>query len=237
MLILSFASYEPRYKFLPQVVESIYNQTIKPDKIILWVPDKIDYTFTDIDIRVCEDLHSYNKLIYTRQEYPNNTIITIDDDCMYQPDMIERLLEQSTKHPNCIIAHRCHTIDWFNVRPYRLWQNTNGINIPSFQNFFTGVGGVLYPPNSFYRDWNNIKLIKKLAPLADDIWFNFMAYLNKTKIVTTKYNSYTTIPHSQHIRLSRINTEQNYNDAQFKWVLDYYKDVLNKRHKIYGKNN
>ena len=49
--------------------------------------------------------------------------------------------------------------------------------------FLTGGGGVLYPPNCFHKDVCNEKLFKKLSPLNDDVWLNWMVRLNSTKMI------------------------------------------------------
>ena len=64
------------------------NQTIKPDKIILWlakdelsdgkVPQKIlKLKSRGLDIKIVnENLKSYKKLVYTISEFPTSNIIT-----------------------------------------------------------------------------------------------------------------------------------------------------------------
>ena len=54
--------------------------------------------------------------------------------------------------------------------------------LPSFLNFLTGVGGVLYPPNSLHQDILSQEGFSSLCPNADDIWFWAMAVLADTKI-------------------------------------------------------
>lgn len=53
-----------------------------------------------------------------------------------------------------------------------------------------GGSGVLYPPKSLYIDAFNKEIFMKHCPLADDIWLNAMAILNKTRIVKTNYDVY-----------------------------------------------
>jgi hypothetical protein len=57
------------------------------------------------------------------------------------------------------------------ILPYEHWmRNITGVK-PSFCNFFTGAGGVLYPPNSLICEVFNESAFKEIAPNADDIWF------------------------------------------------------------------
>ena len=49
-------------------------------------------------------------------------------------------------------------------------------------NFFTGAGGVLYPPKCFHKNILDEKSIMELCPSNDDIWLNWMVKLNNYKI-------------------------------------------------------
>ena len=103
--------------------------------------------------------------------------------------------------------------------------STNKHADPSFDVFFTGVGGVLYPPNSLHHKISNKALFIKLSPNADDIWFNAMALLNNTKTVMTHDKSiekYITIPDSQNESLWHTNVLEGENDKQLKNVFDYF---------------
>jgi hypothetical protein len=54
------------------------------------------------------DYKSFNKLYYSLQEYPNDIIITIDDDQLYSKNFISELIAAHAKNPNCICSHVVH---------------------------------------------------------------------------------------------------------------------------------
>ena len=114
--------------------------------------------------------------------------------------------------------------------PYKDWSWEIIKVKPSFNNFLTGVGGVLYPPITLYKDVFNIELFQKLAPLADDIWFWAMAVLNGTKINVVKknYNKLTYIDSVQEYSLWQDNVSNGGNDKQLADVLKYYPQILKK---------
>lgn len=244
--IVSLTSFPARINTVNQTIESLLKQTIKPDKIILWLgfdkfPNReadlpyqlLESTKKGLTIKWCKDLRSYTKLIPTLKEYPNNIIITVDDDILYPENWLERLLNGYLKHPNMINCHRAHRIRFNNNKllPYKQWYGAINKTEPSFLNFLTGVGGVLYPPHCLYKNVLNVDKFQKLCPLADDIWFWAMAVLNKTKINVVENN----IPTLQYVEGTQEadnclwktnNGPQNLNDIQLKNVLSEYPEIL-----------
>ena len=190
-LIVSLTSYPLRFKTLPLVLNSILNQSIRPDKIILnieysdkkKIPNSV-LDFKNIEIKYIKNgLKAYGKIIPSLKKYSNIYIITFDDDIIYSKKAIEYLVTKSKKNPDAVIANRIDKIKVIKNYPdrYQSWY-------PVYRKqtkyaFLTGVGGVLYPPNCFHKDVCNEKLFKKLSPLNDDVWLNWMVRLNSTKII------------------------------------------------------
>ena len=59
---------------------------------------------------------------------------------------------------------------------------------PSYRNFLTGVGGVLYPPHSLPKEIFNSKVFMDIAETVDDVWLRLMAVLGGTKTMGNSYN-------------------------------------------------
>ena len=177
-------------------IKSIIRQTLKPNKIILWL-SKTEFIKKEknlplnllslikkgLNIKfVKKNIKSYKKLIPSLKKYPNNLIITVDDDIIYRKDTIEKLYKNYIKFPKDIHAHRITKFKYksgkFEVISggYQYYKNS------SFLNKLTGVGGVLYPPNSLYKDVLREDLFLKLAPTNDDQWFWIQAILNNVRI-------------------------------------------------------
>ena len=195
-LLVSLTSYYKRFDTLPLVLDSLQRQTIKPDKIELWIenkdikflPKKIS-KFKNVNVRVCEnDLFSYKKIIPALIENQNRFIVTFDDDIIYSNKSLEQLVNKAKIHPEDIVANRVHKMKIINNVPdnYNNWDLNNTDN--HGLNFFTGAGGVLYPPNCFYEDVTIKEHFKKLCPHNDDIWLNWMVRLNKKKVVNSQSN-------------------------------------------------
>jgi hypothetical protein len=212
----------------------LLNQEIKPDRIVLWLSNEeisnrtLPKTLTSlhgIDIRWCENLKSYNKLIPALRslEFRNDTIITADDDIIYKSNWFKLLLEEHIKDPSAIIYHRGHSIKTHldgSLKSYLQWgmENTDGPFV-----FPTGVAGILYPPGSLHEKILDSKC-RELAPTGDDICFYAMGLLQGTRYQPTaeKFHLIHSItPNAP--ALFDINVKQGRNDIQLHQVFQYFK--------------
>ncbi len=229
-LIVSLTSYPKRFRTLPLVLNSIVSQNILPDKIILWIENKDKeklpstvLNFKGVDIEFCENgLFSYKKIIPLLKKYKNSYVITFDDDVIYFKDTIEKLVSNSRKFPNDVIANCIHKIKVKKHHPisYKLW--SRNYRKQTKLAFFTGAAGVLYPPNCFYKDVLKKNDFKSLAPYADDIWLNWMVRLNKTNIRFS--NIYQNYEYIKIIKggLYQRNFKKSYNDIQINNMIKKY---------------
>ena len=78
-LIVSFTSKRDRFKFLYLMINSVFNQSILPDQIILWIENKdrkylnnkiLSYKKKGLTIMFCKNFKSYNKIIHTLKVIP-----------------------------------------------------------------------------------------------------------------------------------------------------------------------
>lgn len=225
---------------------------MKPDEVILWLakeqfPNKendlgeslLKLVNNGLKIEWCEDIKSYKKLIFALPKYPNDIIVTADDDIYYLDNWLELLYKDYLKNPNCIHSHRVKQITFNSnqeVNPYINWTSHISNIEPSVLNFFTGCGGVLYPPNSLHKDILNKNLFMSLCPTADDIWFWAMAVLNDYKInlITDNFsnqqllriNSERDSGYSEEKTLYEINVLNGHNDTQMKSLMEHYPQIL-----------
>lgn len=63
-----------------------------------------------IEIKFCEDIRSYKKIVPTLIEEPNAFIVTADDDLAYQPEWLEKLIAGWDGDYKTVVAHRAHKI-------------------------------------------------------------------------------------------------------------------------------
>ncbi|MDR0305265.1 MAG: class I SAM-dependent methyltransferase [Chitinispirillales bacterium] len=256
LYVVSLTSYGKRLACTaPYAIITLLNQSIKPDKIVLWVADEDKEKIPKLmkrlvekglEIRFCEDIKSYKKLIPALKTFPDSHIITADDDVYYPQDWFEQLITEHRKNPKKIICHRAHGIkvdENHNTLQYLQWDFGKHIQCCFESIFPTGVGGILYPPNVFIKDITDVDLFMKLAPKADDIWFWAMAVINKEYfgdkspyiVIENGYSKYLqdVEPEQQQDgnALWNYNCAEGGNDKQLKAVIEHYpqlNDVLRK---------
>ena len=247
-VIISLTSFPQRMYEIHFTLYSLLTQSVKPAKVILWlgeeqfpnrekdIPDKVlKLKENGLTISWHKNLHSYTKLIPALKQYPNNIIVTADDDIYYEKDWLEKLLKSYKTNPECIICHRAHKVKVTKngLAPYKKWSKELKSGKPSFSNFLTGVGGVLYPPGCLYKDILNEKLFMEFAPKADDVWFWAMALLNGTKTSVaqncTKQLTYINPERERGLtnELTLFQTnKKGGNDLQLEKVINHYPQIL-----------
>ncbi len=240
-IIVSLTTFGKRIHDVAFTIESLMQQSMKPNRIILW----LDNSFKDtqlpqslinqqkrgLDINFCKDVRSYTKLVPALRNYPNDAIITFDDDLLYDYDIIERLIKAYLQNPNMIHACRANRmiLDQNNKPiPYLQWNRKINELGPNRLNFLTGVGGVLYPPGCLDEEVLNEDVFLDICKFADDVWFNAMAIKKGTlvnKVYTRNHfgEDYIQNEGVQDVGLWNVNNRgRSLNDVQLKAVFDKY---------------
>lgn len=240
LFCVTLTSYGSRVtKTTPYTIASILNQDVLPDKVILWLafgtrpPPIYDQLISrGLEIRYCEDIRSYKKLIPALESLPEDILITADDDVLYPRDWMTRLIRAYEKYPNCIQGFRCHAISLTSqgeVRPYSQWKKDidQTDSFPEFAIFPTGVNGVIYPPQTLDRRCLNRDLFMRIAPSADDIWFWAMGRLNGTeyKVIQHELKYFDQVDSKQVGLFETINKDGG-NDNQFQMLTNEFPQLL-----------
>lgn len=242
-VIVSLTSYGRRVeKILPFTIISLLRQTYKPDMVLLWLDDEYwndgnlplmlkRLKNKGLTIRYCKDIKSYTKLIPTLKEYPNDLIVTCDDDMFYRKNMVEQLIKEYMQDPSYIYTHRAHKL-LFSSNGQLMLYNDWDLEVSGLKGhsvFPTGVGGCLYKRSLLYKDICREDLFLKLAPRADDVWFYFMEVMQGTECVVLPYKGYVCIPldafyqyFHKEASLSATNCKESQNDVQIRNVMAHY---------------
>lgn len=229
-IIISLTSYPQRLKNLHLVIRSLLHQSVQPEKIILYlgsdtkdsdIPTKLKklqrYNF---EIRTgFENLMPHKKYFFAMQEFPEKIIITVDDDAIYDKDLVKDLYDSFKKYPDCISARRVNMITKskkgrLNYYSNWLWEYKCQLE-PSFELLATGCGGILYPPGLLPKETFDTEAIRKYCLQTDDIWLKFMELKNNVKVVFTnsKFSHPLPLRHTQESGLLQTNTKgENRND-------------------------
>ena len=239
--IVTLTSYGTRLlNTTPYAIMTLLQQSVQPDRIVLWltngttIPDPLKELMQyGLEIKFCDEMRSYKKLIPSLIEFPNDVLITADDDLYYPFDWFEKMKTAYFSDPSKIYCHRVHEICFDennNLKPYIDWrfaikktQNTHRI-------FPTNGSGTIYPPKSFNSIVLNRDEFTELAPFADDIWFWAMAKLKHKEYAIIK-GGYTVPfpidPINESQGLADTNLGEGGNDKQLKAVLNRFPEILN----------
>jgi hypothetical protein len=197
-------SYPRRINGIAATLKTLLNQTFRFDRLVLalasgdfpkrekdlppellsLLSDRFSILWTD------DDYKSANKLIPALKEYPDDVIITFDDDILYSETIAERLVNMHRDNPGQytygLLTQR------FNLYPKHKfishmnderWESWICHDYPSYFNSQLGVCGVLYPPNSLHKDVFDNALRSRLCPFDDDIWFWIQSIRAGTKMI------------------------------------------------------
>lgn len=246
-IIVSLTSFPGGIDYAPGAVRSILRGSDKPDKIVLYVtlsqfengmlPEeivKLERENEIFEIRNYDrDIRSYRKLVPALADFPEDIIITVDDDVDYHPHLVRDLLRFHKEYPGYIIAHRAKHIR--PGQPYRKWTKYRWYHFlknriqPGFTNLQTGVGGVLYPPHSLKADMIDEDLFTQIAPTADDIWFWAAAVANGTEILPVPFghNKPKGLGKPREFSLKAVNFKSGIdrNRAYFDAILEKYPEI------------
>lgn len=240
-IIVSLTTYSKRIYDVHLTIESIMEQTMKANRIILW----LDYSFEKqplpkalqllqkrgLEIEYCKDIRSYKKLIPALKKYPDDAIITIDDDLIYEFDLLEKLIMAYQQTPSYIYCNRHHVMqlnEQGKLLPYLQWQWESNDMEANIMNFPTTGAGTLFPPHSLDEEVFNESVFSEICKYADDVWFKAMAMKKGTlskKVYThnPKGIEYFENEEVQDIALWRINTQgAMLNDRQIEAVFTKY---------------
>jgi len=256
-IIVSLTSFPVRINKIWLVIESLLRQTQKPDKIILWLSlvqfdslqilpqNLLRLQQRGLEIRLCEgDLRSHKKYFYAMQEFPNDKIITVDDDVFYNSNILEHLIALNRKYPHAVCCNHCSIIEVSNdqIQPYFMWKNYELDECLDTNIFPIGVGGILYPPKVLSPHVFNVSDFTKYSFMADDIWLNSMMKLAGNFAVKSSFNSsYLPIINFNNITLNSENICQGLNDKQLKAVrkllikkyrFDIFQEILTNNKRI-----
>lgn len=244
-ITVSLTSFPARISEIHRTIHTLLTQTVKPDRVVLWLgeekfPNKeADLPKKLLRLKECgltigwtRDVRSYTKLLPALRTYPDDVIITVDDDIFYNPDMVERLYNSYLADPTCIYAQTVLrvTVNGGEISPYNSWKRGVPTGEKSVLNHLEGVGGVLYPPHILPGEVFNEDAFLSLTPTVDDIWFWSMAILKGVKVCDVWGGESMPFPHNPRANTTSSLWSANIdpsvgNDKQFAALMERYPDV------------
>lgn len=195
--IVSFTTTSYRIQYIVPMIESILNGMVLPSRFVLnlckashshmdqglnEVPDGVMKFVNEgkMEIHWCEDNYgAFTKLRPTLERFwadKDQVIVTADDDTIYPKYWLKRLIEESLKSPDAVIAYR--------ARPLSI---SNGVHTPYEQNpiyrhnhsfaigepcIVTGKDGAVYKPRFFTEQILDDETRDRLTKFNDDLWIS-----------------------------------------------------------------
>ncbi|MDE7363237.1 MAG: glycosyltransferase [Oscillospiraceae bacterium] len=250
-IVVSLTTIPFRVEAAAKVISIMLHQTMKPDAIVLYLGKELfgDSELPEllkkemecgVSVEYREDLICHTKYFYAMQDYPDDIVITVDDDIVYSEDLIETLYKTYCMFPNAVSALRVHQMTFNSkneIAPYDKWKicNSDHILVPSLKLLALGVGGVLYPPHLLPEETFNLGELKRLSPRADDLWLKIMELKKDIPVVLARrYEPLTYIEGTQEVRLCDTNFYDDKNDVQMAELIKAY-NVIEDNKTLVGK--
>ncbi|MDR1088545.1 MAG: hypothetical protein LBL23_04675 [Coriobacteriales bacterium] len=232
-IILSMTSYPQRIETTATALEPLLHQTVQPSRVLLWLPaGEFEEQGVSLPVRLAEleaqvpffeirwtqeSLKPHNKYFWTMLEYPDDLVITVDDDLVHATTLVQTLLDLHYRLPTALITNRSHlvTLDADGaIAPYRSWEMEQGryILCPRNDVIATHGAGALFPPHTLPREAFDADAIRATSLLADDLWLMAWEYMNDVPVVSTGLGGLYYIEGTQDISLYKRNLDQNEND-------------------------
>lgn len=236
-VVVSLTSIPSRLGTLHLTLRSLMAQTVRPQKIVLWLNDDlksdlpkslIDLQSTLFEIRWSALTCSHRKLIHSLEAFPNSVIVTCDDDSMYAPNWLESLWNTHKTESNAVIGHACRQImrdEHHALLPYKQWPFLRGDATTSNYTLLPiGYAGVLYPVKALDDRTTDTALFMQLAPKADDLWFRAMAFLKGTRVMRSHKPCDEPVPiiGSQKHALLKTNVREDANRLQLNGICQHF---------------
>jgi hypothetical protein len=129
-----------------------------------------------VEIRTCDDLGPFKKLVPALEALPGAFIATADDDLYYPRRWLESLI--GGFDGSSIVCRRANRVNERGEIQSRLFRGPIG---PTENLLPSSGAGILFPPRSLHPTATN-KLFLSLCPTADDLWYYCMARMAGTKV-------------------------------------------------------
>ncbi|MDE6177852.1 MAG: hypothetical protein K2F86_01625 [Duncaniella sp.] len=241
-VVVSLTTYGRRLRTVHLAIASMMRQSRKADRIVLWLDSRLEgkplpaplrlLEKKGLEICFCRDVRSFTKLVPALERFPEAVIITVDDDQVYDFDLIDRLVCGWLEAPEAVHCARMKKIAVKDGRilPYKKWPIDMSLD-PSPLNLALGVGGVLYPPHCFGPEVTDSELFMRLSPSADDLWFKAqeLKYGREVRRVPTLSNNgedYINLPYiAFNEGLAGTNVTGGANDTCMANLAGYFKPL------------
>lgn len=227
--VVSLTTHGARLRYVHLAVESIARGSVRAP-IVLWL-DRGDYESAwpaplrrlvarGLQVRCSDgDYGPHTKYwgMFREVAGAGTRVVTVDDDVIYPPWFLGRLLAAADEQPEAVWAYRAHRIALRAgvLRPYRKWGQVTDTSASPL-NFATGVSGVLYPASFIEYVAAQGERFLRTSPRADDVWLHLCQLRSGHRVrqVYPASQNFPVVPATQVATLAVRNTFGGGNDRQ-----------------------
>jgi protein O-GlcNAc transferase len=177
-------SYPKRFSALVQVLNNIEGQSTYPNRIFVFMSVK-DLRKVGLDsikgVRNLQVFSSPNlgpgtKLLPRLAMGHDRPLVVLDDDLVYDHNLLRDLVAAHLEYPRQVIASRAHKVvrqETLTISGYYSWGWEWQGSEPSWDIFPTSGHGTLYPPGCFAPSVMDVSNYSRLSFHTDDMWYYF----------------------------------------------------------------
>ena len=244
-VVVSFTTMPDRIRHIEPMLNSMLDQSVRPDAIFLNVPDRSRRTGAEyaipsqleqvesLEIRRCgHDWGPATKLIPTllSETDPDTIIIVVDDDQVYPREMIETFLAHEQNLPDAALCARGFRVPFQMHHPLRNTSYGTKLDAPCEAEIMQGSAGFLVKPRLFTPRLYDYEDAPDAAMMVDDVWIaGNLARNGVRRLVVPFYNVFARIETIGARRTRSLSHNENRdhinNDTMYRYFQDYWKLV------------
>jgi hypothetical protein len=233
-VVVSMTTHGDRIHTVSVAIESIARGKVRPQRLLLWLQSAEQFearpeSLRRLERRGLEILLTSNYGPHTKyypfvQSVERHTLplVTSDDDVIYPPNWLGRLMAANHEHREAISGHWVSImgVSGDRMTAYATWERARDTAVRA-ANFAIGVSGVIYPPAMLEELKRRGEGFLSVCPSADDIWLKWVALRAGIPVrqVGPVPHHFPIIPGSQGQALVKTNVGENRNDH---WIRGLY---------------
>jgi len=177
-IVVGIATMNSRKNSLAKVLQSLNNQTIKPDKIVIYNNDENNFNATD-----------NGKFYYFETEESKNEEViffSMDDDILYPKTYIEDMIKAIEKY-NCIVTHHGRILNGLDLHYYRGHKAYSCLYDNNYEGYIDVAGtGVVGFSTAYFKPTN---IFESEYKRMSDCIFSLEASKNQKDIIILKHKT------------------------------------------------
>lgn len=206
MIIVNITTINDKVDLCSATLWSFLNQSVKPDKVILWISiegymadlgipiqpnfindlNKISNIF---EVRYTDNIGPYRKIIPALREFnQDETLVYADDDVIYGKHWLRKMLERyevgNKRHPVAVRVRKIEKNFLGLVKSYLAYPIIAEEAELTDKYIITGIGGCVLNRRHIEEKYIFNDDFRTIAPMTDDLWISKILILSGSHLLT-----------------------------------------------------